>query len=111
MKFNVYDLGRLFRHLLRIRNSESREETYKASRIRRWLQEVKEKKARAKQSKEMMIGQTTTKGNEYGLKFVVPNEVYSNPEYREYLNHAQSMKSVKVIVDEYYSKHGKRENL
>lgn len=40
--------------------------------------------------------------------FVVPREVYSNPTYREYLNHADNMKSVKVIVDEYYRKYGKR---
>jgi len=40
--------------------------------------------------------------------FVVPREVYSNPLYREYLDHADNMKSVKVIVDEYYRKYGKR---
>jgi hypothetical protein len=40
--------------------------------------------------------------------FVVPSEVYSNATYREYLDHAETMKSVKVIVDEYYKKHGKR---
>ena len=70
------------------------------------MHEVKEKKA--KQSKKMVRGQTTTNGNKQGLRFVVPREVYSNPEYREYLNCAQSMKSVKVIVDEYYRKYGKR---
>ena len=49
----------------------------------------------------------TTTENKYGHRFVVPLEVYSNAEYREYLNHAETMKSVKVIVDEYYRKHGK----
>jgi hypothetical protein len=43
--------------------------------------------------------------------FVVPLEVYSNPEYREYLDHANNLKSVKVIVDEYYRKYGKRKKL
>jgi hypothetical protein len=42
--------------------------------------------------------------------FVVPSEVYSNATYREYLDHAKTMKSVKVIVDEYYKKYGKRGN-
>jgi hypothetical protein len=48
---------------------------------------------------------TTTSGNFYGYRFVVPREVYSNPQYREYLNHAETMKSVRVIVDEYYRKY------
>ena len=47
---------------------------------------------------------TITIENFYGDRFVVPREVYSNAEYREYLNHAKTMKSVKVIVDEYYEK-------
>lgn len=42
--------------------------------------------------------------------FVVPSEVYSNVTYREYLDHAKTMKSVRVIVDEYYKKYGKRGN-
>ena len=51
-------------------------------------------------------GQTETTGNKYGKRFVVPLEIYSNPTYREYLNYAQTEKSVKVIVDEYYRKYG-----
>jgi hypothetical protein len=43
--------------------------------------------------------------------FVVPREVYSSPEYREYLNHADNMKSVKVIVDEYYRKYPRTKDL
>jgi hypothetical protein len=61
------------------------------------------------ESNEAGAGMTKTTGNKYGHRFVVPNEVYSNPEYREYLNHAQSVKSVKVIVDEYYKKFGNKE--
>ena len=98
LKINVYDFGRLLRQLLGIHNGESKVETYRESRIRKWSQERKE-------LKKMMEGQTTTKGNIYGFKFVVPTEVYSNPTYREYLDHAQSMKSVRVIVDEYYKKY------
>jgi hypothetical protein len=48
---------------------------------------------------------TTTSGNFYGYRFIVPREVYSNAQYREYLNHAETMKSVRVIVDEYYRKY------
>jgi hypothetical protein len=47
---------------------------------------------------------TTTSGNFHGHRFVVPREVYSNPLYREYLNHAETTKNVRVIVDEYYRK-------
>ena len=94
LKINVHDFGRLFRQLLGIRYTENKQKNYV---------EVK----KAKESKKILEEwETTTKENKHGLKFVVPKEVYSNPEYREYLNHAQSMKSVKVIVDEYYSKHG-----
>jgi hypothetical protein len=57
---------------------------------------------------EIEKGKTETTENKYGYRFVVPKEVYSNPEYREYLNHAQTMKSVKVIVDEYYKKYKKK---
>jgi hypothetical protein len=53
----------------------------------------------------------TTFGNFYGYRFVVPREVYSNAQYREYLNYAKTMKSVKVIVDEYYRKYPKRKDL
>ncbi len=52
-----------------------------------------------------------TTENKYGCRFVVPIEVYSNSEYREYLNYAQTMKSVRVIVSEYYRKYQKSENL
>jgi hypothetical protein len=62
-----------------------------------------------KSHKVIGTGMTETTENTYGYKFVVPKEVYSNPEYREYLNHAQSMKSVKVIVDEYRKKFGDKE--
>jgi hypothetical protein len=93
LKINVYDFSRLFRQLLGIRYTESKDKTYREKK-------PKESKKRIEE------GQTITKGNKHGLRFVVPKEVYSNPEYREYLNNAQSMKSVKVIVDEYYRKHG-----
>jgi hypothetical protein len=46
----------------------------------------------------------------YGEKFAIPSCIYSNPEYREYLDHAESMKSVKVIVDEYQKKYGDKLN-
>ncbi len=49
--------------------------------------------------------ETVTTGNKYGNRFVVPKEVYSNETYREYLNYAKSMESVRVIVDEYYRKY------
>ncbi len=102
LKINVYDFGRLFRQVLGIRSTESKEKTYRG----------KKKEKIAKESKKRVEkGQTITKGNRYGLRFVVPKEVYSNPEYREYLNNAQSMKSVKVVVDEYYKKYGKRDYL
>lgn len=61
------------------------------------------------ESNEAVAGMTKTTGNKYGHRFVVPKEIYSNPEYREYLNHAQSVKSVKVILDEYYKKFGNKE--
>jgi hypothetical protein len=54
--------------------------------------------------------ETITLENKYGCRFIVPIEVYSNAEYREYPNYAQTMKSVGVIVDEYYRKYGKRKN-
>jgi hypothetical protein len=98
LKINVYDFGRLFRQLLRIPYKENNEP----------YRQIKQEKTK-KLKKRLEEGQTITKENKNGLKFVVPKEVYSNPEYREYLNHAESMKSVKVIVDEFYSKHGKRD--
>lgn len=58
-------------------------------------------------TKSMGKKEKITIENFYGDRFIVPREVYSNAEYREYLNYAKTMKSVKVIVDEYYKKHGK----
>jgi len=61
------------------------------------------------QKEDVKSSQTiTTFGNFYGYRFVVPREVYSNAQYREYLNYAKTMKSVRVIVDEYYRKYPKR---
>jgi len=54
---------------------------------------------------------TITTGNKYGHRFVVPSEVYSNATYREYLDYAETMRSVKVIVDEYFEKYGKRKKM
>jgi len=53
---------------------------------------------------------TVTTKNVYNCRFIVPFEVYLNPEYEEYLNCAKTMKSVKVIVDEYYRKYGKKKS-
>ena len=65
-----------------------------------------------KREKDTSFGQKTiTTGNEYGFRFTVPLEVYSNAEYREYLNYAKTAKSVRAIIDEYYRKYGKRSNL
>lgn len=60
---------------------------------------------------EVERGKTETTENKYGYRFIVPKDVYSNPEYREYLNYAKTMKSVKGIVDEYYRKYGKTKSL
>jgi hypothetical protein len=49
--------------------------------------------------------ETVTTENKYGHRFVVPLEVYSNAEYREYLNSAETIKSVRVIVKEYCRKY------
>jgi len=65
--------------------------------------------AKEKEAKERATGQTETTGNKYGNRFAVPLEVYSNATYREYLDCAQTEKSVKVIVDEYYKKYGRKE--
>ncbi|MCW3996417.1 MAG: hypothetical protein NWE98_09775 [Candidatus Bathyarchaeota archaeon] len=70
--------------------------------------EAKEKAEEAEIEKLHEKGKTLTISNRYDHMFVVPLDVYSNAEYAEYLNHAQTMKSVKVIVDEYYKKYGKR---
>lgn len=83
------------------------EEANRERKTRRLEEEAKEKKA--KEAKERATGQTETTGNKYGNRFVVPLEVYSNATYREYLDCAQTEKSVKVIVDEYYKKYGRRE--
>jgi len=78
---------------------------------RRRRNEIRKKKEEeieaqiAEEEKLREKGKTTTINNKYGHRFVVPREVYSNAEYREYLDHAETMKSVKVIVDEYYRKH------
>ena len=52
----------------------------------------------------------TTFGNFHGYRFVVPREVYSNEQYREYLNYAKTEKSVREIIDEYYRKYPKRKS-
>jgi hypothetical protein len=85
------------------------EEADRERRTKRWEEEAKEKEAQEVEEEKLRAnGQATTTENKYGFRFVVPLEVYSNAEYREYLNHAQTMKSVKVIVDEYYRKYGKK---
>ena len=71
--------------------------------------EKKQQLEKQKQAKERATGQTETIGNKYGKRFVVPLEVYRNETYREYLDYAQTEKSVKDIVDEYYKKYGRRE--
>jgi ribosomal protein L17 len=43
--------------------------------------------------------------------FVVPREVYSNSEYRSYLDQADNVKSIKVIVEEFYRKYSKKKDL
>jgi hypothetical protein len=74
-------------------------------RVKILLREEREMKGPQKRDVTVSEGVETEK-TRYG--FVVPREVYSNAEYREYLNHADNIKSVKVIVDEYYRKYGKR---
>jgi hypothetical protein len=65
-----------------------------------------ERESNEPQKEDVKSSETiTTSGNFYGYRFVVPREVYSNATYREYLNHAETEKSVKVIVDEYYRKY------
>lgn len=75
------------------------------------IRKKKEKEIEAQIAEEEKLrekGKTTTINNKYGHRFVVPREVYLNAEYGEYLNNAQTMKSVNVIVDEYYRKHKKK---
>ena len=80
-------------------------EADRKKRIEILLREEREMKEPQKQDVKFPKGVETVE-TRYG--FVVPREVYSNATYREYLNHADNMKSVKVIVDEYYRKYGKR---
>jgi hypothetical protein len=84
------------------RAREREEEIERAKELAR-EKEIKEK------TKELAEGETQTTGNIYGNWFIVPLEVYENATYREYLDHAKTEKSVKVIVDEYYRKYGRRE--
>jgi len=58
---------------------------------------------------EVEKGMTETTENIYGQRFIIPKEIYACPEYREYLNHARTKESVKVILDEYYKKYSKKE--
>jgi hypothetical protein len=69
-------------------------------------EEIKEKE-RSHKFPERVETVVTTHG------FTVPRQVYSNPEYREYLNHADNLKSINVIIDEYYRKYpfSMRENM
>jgi hypothetical protein len=85
------------------------EEANRERRIEKREKEAKEIEAQeAEESKLRARGKITTIGNKYGYRFVVPLEVYSNNEYREYLDYAKTTKSVKVIVDAYYRKHKKK---
>jgi hypothetical protein len=89
---------------------QSEIETDKSKRLEILIREESELNELNEPQKEQatpLRGETITTGNKYGHRFVVPKEVYSNAEYREYLDHAETMKSVKVIVDEYYRKHKK----
>ena len=87
------------------RQYQRAEERYRQAQLEAKEKEAKESAAFAR----CTTGQTVTTGNKYGNMFVVPLEVYSNMTYREYLDYAQTEKSVKVIVDEYYSKYGRRQ--
>jgi hypothetical protein len=70
-------------------------EADRKKRVETLLREEKEIKEPKKEEIKFADGVETVE-TRYG--FVVPREVYSNPEYREYLNHADNMKSVKEIV-------------
>jgi len=63
-----------------------------------------ERELKEHQKEDVKFPKEETVKTRYG--FPVPREVYSNPEYREYLDHADNKKSVEVIVDEYYRKYG-----
>ncbi|MCW4005142.1 MAG: hypothetical protein NWF04_00880 [Candidatus Bathyarchaeota archaeon] len=83
-------------------------EADRQERIEQSEKEAKEKAIqKAEEEKLRAIGKATTTENKYGIRFMVPLEVYSNAEYREYLNYAQTTKSVDAIVEEYYKKYGK----
>lgn len=86
---------------------QSELETDKSKRLEILIREESELDESQKEQAKPLKGETTTTGNFYGHRFVVPKEVYSNATYREYLNYAKTEKSVKVIVDEYYRKYGK----
>jgi hypothetical protein len=115
IEFHVFDLFRLLRHYLKFEDSavDSSIKTKKIVEIlkneERKLPKQKSEQETASNKGTKSIGkqETMTTGNVYGYRFVVPKEVYSNAEYREYLNYAKTMKSVKVIIDEYYKKHKK----
>jgi hypothetical protein len=92
-------------------NEEEREE-YKGKIIIENEQRAKEAEERAEnlrwiQRLKIEPSETITLSN----GFIVPSEVASNATYREYLDAARTMKSVRVIVDEYYSKYPKRKGL
>jgi hypothetical protein len=88
------------------------EEANRERRIKRREEDIREKQAEeAEEAKLRAIGKATTIENRYSLRVIVTLEVYSNAEYREYINYAQTVKSVRVIVDEYYRKYGKRKKL
>jgi hypothetical protein len=107
----------------KIRNQlikQSLERMMEADEIRRyekWKKEAKQKAVHAaerakekeaedaEEAKLNAIGKATTIENKHYCMFIVPFEVYSNPTYREYLNNADSEKSVKGIVDEYNEKY------
>jgi hypothetical protein len=73
--------------------------------LRKRKQHCEQDIAPDEETKNIGNQETITTGNKYGHRFVVPREVYSNATYREYLDYAKTMKSVKVIVDEYYRKY------
>jgi hypothetical protein len=84
------------------------EEIKKKEQSEKWKEESGLNEPRKEDAKS---SETITTGNFYGHRFVVPREVYSNAEYREYLNYAKTMKSVRDIVDEYYRKYPMRKDL
>jgi hypothetical protein len=82
-------------------------EADRKKRVEILLREEKEIKEQPKKEEQIKFPKgVETVVTRYG--FDVPQEVYSNATYREYLEHADNMKSVKVIVDEYYRKYPKK---